>query len=220
MNFHAYAALFPAIEPAADRTAANGIPYSTVMNTIFEVDQLTAPIFSLALSRDSSNTGFGGYLAIGGTPDPSDPEINASSSFTTVAFLPNSYSITIDGVTYGSGPTAPASDAINRNYLLDSGTAYVIVPSADAAAIAQLFDPPATSYSGVYRVDCAATSPDVQISIGGTAFTINPEDMVFRDERDGICASAFAPGNGIYVLGAPFLRNVLAVFDWGEGAVQ
>ena len=40
---------------AADRPAYTGgqVHYSSIMNTIFNVDKLTSPLFSLALSRDS-----------------------------------------------------------------------------------------------------------------------------------------------------------------------
>lgn len=189
------------------------------MNTILAVDKLTKPMFSLALSRDLSNTGFGGYFAIGGIPDLSKPAINARNSFITVPFSPDSYYITIDGIAYSSPTTPSVSDTTHRDYLVDSGTAFIIAPSADAAAIAQLFNPPASPYFGLYRVDCAATAPQVQFIIGGASFIINPKDMIFYNERDGSCVSAIAPGDSNYVLGAPFLRNVVAVFDWGKAAL-
>jgi hypothetical protein len=41
--------------------------YPSIIDTIFEIQNLTALIFTLALSRDESNNSYGGVIAIGGS---------------------------------------------------------------------------------------------------------------------------------------------------------
>jgi hypothetical protein len=55
--------------------------YPSIIDTIFEIQNLTGPMFTLALSRDESNDSYGGVIAIGGVPSFTNPTINASSSF-------------------------------------------------------------------------------------------------------------------------------------------
>ena len=72
---------------------------------------------------------------------------------------------------------------------------------------------------------CNATIPTFGIGIGGQTFEIAPTDL-FPIAREGdICATAVTRGfdvpeseypDGLFVLGANFLRNVVAVFDVGK----
>ena len=99
-----------------------------------------------------------------------------------------------------------------------------------------MFDPPSfpDDQDGFYYVDCNATAPSsVGITITGTTFYLNPEDLISRDaseESDDVpsqCVSAFQDGGlasetfpGSYVLGDPFMTNVLVVFDWGKEEIS
>ncbi|OQV05013.1 hypothetical protein CLAIMM_09817 [Cladophialophora immunda] len=201
----------------------NNMPYSSILNTIF-IDQLSRPMFSLALSRSSRNTSPGGMLAIGGIPHPHDPIINATGSFTVKPIEPSKpqlidpthpelqfYTITIDTLVY---------DGVNvtsHQYIVDSGTTLMYVPTQDSKVINGLFDPPARVEEGLYLVNCNATAPDMGIRIGGTLFELNPVDLILdEDIPGGLCISGIQSGPvGHYILGDTFLNNVLAVFDIG-----
>jgi hypothetical protein len=73
INGGGHSAVYSGTDAEADGQA--GIPYSVIMNTIFETEQLATPIFVIALSRNSLGSGFGGYFTIGGTPGLDLPEI-------------------------------------------------------------------------------------------------------------------------------------------------
>lgn len=208
--------------------------YSSIINTIFFVENLTEPVFSIALSRNPETIfGFGGYLTIGGIPNITDPAINASSSFATAPIeLVNPkrfksftfYAITVDEIVYfeeGFG----SSDV---QMIVDSGTTFDYFPTEDADAINSLFYPPAqyAEELGLYVVPCDAIPPDVGITIGGQTFFHNPDDLIADvGLGDGLCVSgisdggAIAGGDGIYVLGDTFMKNVLAVFDVGNSTM-
>lgn len=68
-------------------------------------------------------------------------------------------------------------------------------------------------------MSCTATAPTLAITIGGTAFTINPLDMIL-DAGDGICITGIDDGGDsdtedIFVLGDTFQKNVVSIFDVG-----
>jgi aspergillopepsin I len=198
------------------------IQYSSVINSIFS-NNLTPSVFALALSRDDSATGFGGYLTIGDVPDISDPYVNASSQYATVPFLSDpetdtisGYSIQYDGLSWSGG-----SSSLMERTIVDSGTIFIYVPSSAAEAVNSLFDPPATlTDEGLYQVDCKATAPEgFAVIIGGMSFPINVQDMGWYSTYNGFCYSAVQDSKLVgeaNILGDPFLRSVLAVYDWGN----
>lgn len=210
------------------------IIYSPIINTIFFVDYLTAPLFTLSLSRNPSNFGFGGYLTIGGVPDLCMPTVNASSTFVTVPMEASEYAystptyefyvITIDGLVYGS--FAPGSGKSSIPIVVDSGTTLNYFPTDDVLAISALYDPPAYNSSdyGYFVVPCNATPPTLGVTIGGETFYHNPLDLIYFGEGlpDGLCLSSIQDGGSldspetIYLLGDTFQKNVLSVFDVGN----
>lgn len=195
-------------------------PYSSIMNTIFEVDKLAQPFFSLALSRDESNAANGGALIIGSLPNDADPSVNISSDYvsTPIQHYPDTsdysfYVITPDAVDFGTKTTS----AGGVQYVVDSGSDAIYLSAEDAAAFASQFEPPASSSGGMFVVDCDATPPSLAVVISGQTFPIKPTDLILRGEGD-TCVSAVQPSDqaSMGTLGDPFLKNVVAVFDWGN----
>ncbi|KAK5943005.1 hypothetical protein PMZ80_004010 [Knufia obscura] len=112
LAYPALTANYPGTNPHLDRYCAPGLPkqycnqvvYSSLINTIFFEERLTAPIFALALSRDESGTGNGGYLSIGGIPDLNMVGVkNSEFASTPIRILPRDdqfryYLMNIDGL--------------------------------------------------------------------------------------------------------------------------
>ena len=189
-------------------------------------------LFSLAISRDQSKDKNGGSITFGGTPNLDDPYINVTSNFFTTVPLEiakqwndtalSLFAITVDAFGFGNDNYSEVI-ADTRQYVVDSGAHFCTLPTAKAAVLNAMFDPPATlnSTGGQYFVDCAAIPPALSFLIGGTPFTINPEDLVV-DVGNNACISGVqaarpdSPG----FLGDPFLKNVLAVFDIGNSQMQ
>lgn len=77
---------------------------------------------------------------------------------------------------------------------------------------------------GTYFAPCDAIAPRFAIVISGTQFWVNPADMIIKgyvDPLTGYCAVAVASGeDGPYILGAAFLKSVLAVFDVGAAEMR
>ena len=203
-------------------TSCGPAHYSPLLTTIFN-DKLAAPIFSFALSR---GTKAGGMMSVGGIPHLNDPHVNASTSrMATVPLEP----LTSDPslavyLSYSSGFHFPGSTlhAGAGQYIFDTGTGINVVPRAQADKINGAFNPPGSfnKTAGLYLVQCNASAPDFGIEFGGTTFYHNPADMILPvPGEDVLCVSAIQSSlSTVYqpILGAPFMKNVLAVFDVGK----
>ncbi|KUJ24356.1 acid protease [Mollisia scopiformis] len=182
----------------------------------------------MALSRDSStrNYGYGGVMEIGGVPDGKAAGMNASSSFVTTGLQILSqqwinplkpayqfYAITPDGLSYKG-----ATGQKGIQYIVDSGTTLMYVPTADAAAINALFVPPAQLEQGNWLIECSAKPPQVGVRVNGTVLPINPVDLVYKITENGTtCQSGIQDGGtGPYILGDVFMVNTLSVIDVGN----
>lgn len=184
---------------------------------------LTAPLFSLAILRDVS--GASGYLSLGGTPpvDFVDDFTSTPILITTIDGFEKTYdfyTIEVDSIELG------AKSLPGGKYIVDSGTTLNYLPTNITNAINNAFNPPAvyTESDGAYIVDCKAKPPAVAITIGGTVFHTNPLDMILLAGTDisgkDVCISGIDdggdnPDEDVYILGDVFQKNVVTVFDIG-----
>jgi Eukaryotic aspartyl protease len=204
---------------------ANYIGYSSLINTIFEVQELTSPLFSLALNRNNSTSpnSFGGVFALGGLPSLTDPAVNVTGSIvsTPMTSAGQNYNIAIDSANFGGVAGADPGGI----YLVDSGSTLILIPKANADAFNALYNPPATYNTalGAYFAPCTAVPPPLSFTIGDQEFTVNPTDLLNQEQTDdaGNCVTGISQAPvGQKVLGDVFLKNVLAVFDWGNSVVS
>lgn len=241
LAFPAITSAFAGTNASADNLLVDGTApgdheiYSSLINTIFFVENLTLPQFSLALSRDESNTSYGGIVAIGGYPDPKIPTINATGDFASIPIqfltledIPGQapaytfYTITVGGLTWASDNGTAGYNNTAYQTIVDSGTTLNYIPTEEAAAFNTFFDPPATldEDNGLYFVDCNATAPSFGVMISEEIFLTNPYDLI-SPNGDGTCLSGIQDGgSGPFILGDVFLKNVLAVFDLTPGDYQ
>ena len=132
------------------------------------------------------------------------------------------WTVTVDSVSF-----ADSVDDTPWQAVVDSGNHFFVVPESLAESINAAFDPPAVlepegELGPVYTVACDATPPaNVSIELGGRRFNISGVDMIYQD-FDGNCFSTLSPsaaeegGIELLFLGAYFLKNVVAVFDYGN----
>ncbi|KAL3435401.1 aspartic peptidase domain-containing protein [Aspergillus tetrazonus] len=205
---------------------------------------LVEPYFSLALERldGDSETGDGGVLVLGGLPD-----VKLANNFTTVAAeyyeaaefrsdngtrLRSYWATTVQRISYGDNGEYTSS----YQTIVDSGAPMNYVPTEVADGFNQAFSSSAQwdDTQGAYLVDCDADAPDFAVQLGGTTFKLNPTDLVLRSgvEFGGeeICVSAVTRGleqqinetdtTELYILGAGFLKGVVAVFDFGNSEMR
>jgi hypothetical protein len=217
----------------------NRLPYNPLVNTMHQRGMIE-PYFSLALSRSPQNksTAFGGYLTFGGLPP-----INHSSEFAVVPAeitetLPLNYTsgtrvrsywtTTIREVTFGLALNNLTRNSASFQAFVDSGNYLTYLPSAVVDPINALFDPSAT-YNPEYEayiVDCAAKSPEFGLKIGNQTFFHNGSDLIFQTSA-GVCMSSLVSSESVSIgdvtlniLGVSFLKNVVAVFDFGRNEMR
>jgi hypothetical protein len=135
-------------------------------------NNITAPVFSMALMRDKQNTGKGGVMALGGVPNIpyaptwiSAPILPVGINRTSGEIIYQFYTVTVDGFALSSDQSAqfasipdaaqnPRKTALKGpvsarnpnssavNAIVDSGTTLIYVSDDLAADVAAAFDPP------------------------------------------------------------------------------
>lgn len=221
MSYPDLTSVYTGTDVTAD-SESNRIQYSSILNTIFNIEQLTEPVFSVALSRSSTTASdFGGTLTMGGVPSLTEPGINVTGSVSTVvnASPKIRYDVTIGGISFAD-LTAQDDGGV---YTLDTGTTYLLTTDAIANTVATEYEPAGVwnATSGVFMTSCSAMPPSFHVTIGGQDFPINPVDLLYGDvgNADASCTIPIQGGSS-RVLGGVFLRNVLAVFDWGTEQIR
>ncbi|KAI9925772.1 hypothetical protein ASPWEDRAFT_60820 [Aspergillus wentii DTO 134E9] len=225
---------YPALTSAHPSNTSNSsywydrIVYNPLFTNMYE-QGLVAPYFSLALARTAQNssTGFGGYLSLGTLPPvphsdfsivPVEILDNIPLNYTSGKRVRSYWALTVSGATYGSSTNSTPFQAF-----VDSGNYISYLPSAIANSVNALFEPPARydASLGAYVVDCTAKAPSFGLQIGNQTFFHNGADMIYQT-GEGICISSVAASENVgiegltlNIIGVPFLKNVVAVFDFG-----
>lgn len=217
------------------------IAYDPLLFTMHK-NGLIDPYFSLALAHTPQNASraFGGYLTIGGIP-PVKHSPNFSSvpveildsiprNITSGLHARSYWLSTVSSVTYGpSSGGKLKTNSTSFKFFLDSGNYIQYLPSAIAKPINDLFDPPAKYVEGYegFVVDCSAKAPKFGLTLGNQTLFHNGRDLIYQT-ADGTCISNIAPSDSVpllktlnlNILGVPFLKNVVAVFDFGENEMR
>lgn len=78
----------------------------------------------------------------------------------------------------------------------------------------------------MYIVDCSAKAPEFGFTLGDQTFYHDGSDLIYQTS-DGVCISALASSNEVSIgditlniIGVPFLKNVVAVFDFGKNEMR
>ncbi|KAJ7794320.1 acid protease [Mycena olivaceomarginata] len=189
-------------------------PELTSVTNAGEIKQkkISHPYFSIALDRGTAAE----------THSPAaDPHLRGYSLATrtpTTDRHPTYFYYTVDVQKYAF-PNSSGVATANNNTIIDSGTTLNLVPSEVARAYNKGFG---TWRDGSYYVDCAATAPPFNVTIGQKTFSIDPRDQVVwagKDENGkSLCISGTQDGGpettgSIFILGDVFLHSVVVTFD-------
>ncbi|KAH8698922.1 aspartic peptidase domain-containing protein [Talaromyces proteolyticus] len=225
----------------------NRLVYNPLFTNMYQ-QGLVEPFFSLALARtpQNSSNGFGGYLSLGELPPvPHSPNFaavpveitkNIPLSFTSGKRVRSYWSMTVSGVIYG--PSREGGNDRHKSLLtinstslqafVDSGNFFTMLPAAIVDPINALFFPPAiySESQGAYIVDCSAQAPTFGIQIGNQTFFHRGADLIYQT-ADGVCVSSLISSESVSldgvqlnILGDSFLKNVVAVFDFGKNEMR
>ncbi|KAI0743533.1 acid protease [Daedaleopsis nitida] len=128
----------------------------------------------------------------------------------------------IGGMEVENGDQVIASGA---QAIVDSGTSIIYGPPASVAALyetipeSRVYD----SANGLYEFPCAAVPADFGFSWGGKTWTIEPVNFILG-RVGNMCVGAVAGvdlglGDGVWLLGDSFMKNVYSVFSFDKKAV-
>ncbi|CRG82839.1 hypothetical protein PISL3812_00185 [Talaromyces islandicus] len=201
-------------------------------------------------SPDDEVVGTGGYLGLGELASvsydtdswavkPVEVTNGIPGAFTNNTQEITEWTLSVDGVFW-----APADNVSNSSVatsstpgfgsnstafqaVVDSGQPLNLLPPEIIDEVHALFDPPVyyDATSRVYVASCDSKPPRLGIQLAGRVFWHKPEDLIMS-VGDGSCSSALYPtgssslGVSFNFLGDAFLRNVLAVFDFGNDEMR
>ncbi|KAF7326791.1 Acid protease [Mycena sanguinolenta] len=226
-------------------SSENQLPYNPLFLTAVNEKKVANPFFSIALDRGTfdqqENDPFDpnlGFISFGGIAPV--PVVNTAvtvpvQGYSATTGLPENgpgaefFFYTVDIQSY----TFPGSNRLvtaNNNTILDTGTTLNFVPTDVAAAYNAQFKPKAVLDEDfdLYVVDCDATVPPFDVTIGGKTFSIDARDQIIPagtdDNGNIICITGTQDGgpagNGdIFIMGDVFLHNVVATFNPVAGEV-
>jgi hypothetical protein len=226
------------------------------LETAFEQGLVASPIFSVVLGKrgkDDSDLLATGFLTIGGAPSSSSLPLTGVYATTTIhketfdhyqleneyvhyTIRPDGFVINGKFIAWAPGTSAGThyGDSQERFTILDTGTAYSMVPKALVNTIAAAFSPPAffSQDDGLWEISCNAKAPSVAVRINGTDIPYASSDVLIDgslgvvDSEKQICIIGFQEpftppwgGDLPYILGANFYRNVLAIHDIGNKVI-
>lgn len=182
----------------------------TVLDVIISSKVLASNIFGVNINRNSDGSHNGAINF--GAPDKTkyigDLGYTACTNSKEWILKPDDVGTNNKGVGMTSGRIA----------YIDTGTSFIFLPPADAKTLFSTITGAKISTDGAsWTVPCSTTTP-VQFFFSGVAYGVSSKDWVGAKVGDGtMCTSNIYPiavvGEGAWLLGDTFLKNVYAVFD-------
>ncbi|TDL23449.1 acid protease [Rickenella mellea] len=211
-------------------TVASTVGGAPLMQTIFAANPTQQNFTTFQFSRsETTGTTDGGVFTINEinpnfTSVTNSPKLNSIGYYYWIAFLDG---IKVNGV-ITNGDSVYAEGGQNGNQTLalfdTSGSTSKIPPSYQDAIYGHVKGAVFNSTTGYYTVPCN-TNIELSFTFAGVDYPVHPIDTVLAqdDGKGGItCVSGFYQGshaaNEDLVLGANFLRNTYALFNYGESA--
>lgn len=202
---------------AFDEIAVCDYPYvddcvPTPFHRSIELGMLDEPVFSFFLGdmKKVGKYGYDGELTIGGT-DPAyyTGDITWHNLKAADYWRISIDSISVDGTDY--------TDSRSRVAIVDSGTSLLTGPSDAVKEIATAMNATAVPITGEYFVDCDADIAPMTVTIDGSDYVLEKEDLILED--GGECLLLIMGldlrGTGVdWILGDVFMRKYYSVFDY------
>ncbi|TDL20329.1 acid protease [Rickenella mellea] len=223
----------PGISQVSVALNATNFQGKTVMENIFAANPSLPPYFTVDLSRsETMGSSSGGTFTIGETRS----DLGAISNAPKLPVVnPTRWVTLLDGITVAGQSFAPPITAFEFPgqlptqlvTLLDTGGPLAVIPKMYLDAI--YGNVPGAQFStslSAYTVPCD-TAIDLSFVFGGISYPIHPIDAVVGvvDPTQGgiVCFSGFVTAGNLgldssadVLLGVSFLRNVYALFDFGN----
>lgn len=219
------------------------IPYNPWFTSLYKQGSVE-PFFSFALTRTPVNVsnGDGGFLSLGRLPPVKHSSTFSVSPVEIIKDIPPFFTNNETAKTYWAlSVKSTHIDSSVSTYeswqaLVDSGNFFNFFPSEVAASVNAAFKPPATpasnfNESALYDVTCDAIAPRFGMTFWNNVTIYMDQQDTIVQNADGTCTSAFldadvfsavsgAEGLSINIIGTPFLRSVVSVFDFGKDEIR
>jgi hypothetical protein len=177
-------------------------------------DGIPGPMQRLVNSGKLDKPEFAFYLRSKGDGEITFGGVNPKRFTGVVSYVPVTkreyWQIALGGVKVSTASIANATVPA----IVDSGTSFIMGPTAEVDKIAKAVNATATS-DGNYIIGCHSSGPAISFSLSGNQYAIEKADYTF-DGGDGNCYLPFQGWDqNAWILGDVFMRKYYTVFDYG-----
>ncbi|EEH08794.1 aspartyl protease [Histoplasma capsulatum G186AR] len=199
------------------RAPAYKVKVPTVMQELKKAGLLEKNIVGVNLQRHRDGAKDGQIVF--GNVDPT--KFTGDISYTKTVPAVDHWEIPVDDMFVGGKPL----NFQGKNGIFDTGTSFVLMPLADAQRIHDAIPKAvkSTTWEANWDLPCSTTTK-IELVVSGVKYNISPKDYVGdTTTTDGMCRSKIVGHQPFedneWLLGATFLKNVYAVFDFDEDRI-
>lgn len=197
---------------------------TTPLTSMLKQGLISTARFGVQLIKDNqwSYSGGGGTWTFGGY----DSSVISGSLNTVSLTRAQYYMVSLQGVSVGSAYSYTPSQSV----IVDSGTTLILLDSTSVANIHKYLPGGRVSPDNShYQIFCNASSSayagtrNAYFTLGGVKYGVPAADLAWYPESatPGYCYSGIQPwSNSFGILGVMFLKNVYAVFDQSNSAIE
>ncbi|XP_061387520.1 lysosomal aspartic protease-like [Musca vetustissima] len=198
-----------------------GMAYQTIA-----VDNVVPPFYNMFAQGLVDSDVFSFYLTRGGTSDQGGELILGGVDSSLYSGDITYVDVSEQGYWQFEMTSADISGnnvCSNCQAIADTGTSLIVVPEDAYFTINEAIGG-SENDEGQFFVDCSTVSslPNLDLTIGGTVFTLTPDMYIVNLNEDGTtyCMSAFTyMGTDFWILGDVFIGPYYTVFDLGNNRV-
>ena len=180
---------------------------TTVMGQLAEQGSIKNNLFAMSLSRGADG-GTDGEITFG---DYNKAKVSGDIVYTDTVTNDGLWEIPLDN----AGVDGKPGKFTGKSAIIDSGTSYILLPTADAQKLHDLI-PGAEEVGEAFHLPCSNTK-SIQLTFSGKSFDISPKDYMGAKGSDGNCVSNIAAhqafGDDQWLIGDTYLKGVYTIFD-------
>lgn len=182
----------------------------TPVTNLINSKALDQPQFSFMLGRDADNTP--SELTIGGS-NPARYDANSLTWTNLVDDNHGLWKIPLDDCFVSDQPLG-FQDRIGS---IDTGSASIIIPSADAKTLYGKIPKSVALDKGFYSIPCE-TNIVISLRFSGMTWNMDHRDFILKEGENcfGSIQGIDTGSDTTWIIGIPFLKNVYSIFDQDE----
>ncbi|ETN79504.1 eukaryotic aspartyl protease [Necator americanus] len=189
-------------------TANNGSRIKPFIVWAINQAALREPLFTVWLSHPTFDSGkYDGIITYGSVDTKNCGEVIGYANFSSELF----YQYRVDAISMGQFKSSGELE------VMQEFNGWITGPPSMVKEMAKIAGAQFDTQHSVYKIDCNARFPDLEIEIGSDTYSIKPKNLIVKVTND-LCFFMMThgePNSTKWYFGAPFIREYCTIFDIG-----